>query len=252
MAWTNPSRELRLKYARHLPRKSTGRLSPDSSRVWRYCPSSGSRTLERLGFKNYGEYIQSPLWQSIRRAVAELRGRFCVMCKEPSQETHHASYRYEVLAGNDIRPLFPLCKACHRKIHDGATLAEANKRMFREMKSKQPTTSKGFSAAFMEFWKNYPRKVAKTEAERSWRKAIERIIEGEEIDEIAARSRILNACIEFGKSDKGKSGKFCPYPATWLNQGRYDDDPSEWSDSVKPPKKPGLRSVDEINAERKW
>jgi len=35
--------------------------------------------------------------------------------------------------------------------------------------------------------------------------------------------------LEFATSPKGQAGQFCPHPSTWFNQGRYDDDPREWS-----------------------
>jgi len=39
---------------------------------------------------------------------------------------------------------------------------------------------------------------------------------------------IYSQVIKFVASPAGQKGTFTPYPATWMNEGRYSDDPAEW------------------------
>ena len=81
--------------------------------------------------------------------------------------------------------------------------------------------------AFEEWWRHYPRKVGKQAAFRAYVNARKRICKERKCAPSEARSLLLQACIAFSQSAKARS-EFCPHPGTWLNQGRYDDDPAEW------------------------
>lgn len=71
---------------------------------------------------------------------------------------------------------------------------------------------------FTDFWAAYPRKVGKGASRKSFEKLPDkaRIVD-------AAR-RYSDAVSQWPKDDL----KFVPNPATWLNQGRFDDDPATW------------------------
>lgn len=73
--------------------------------------------------------------------------------------------------------------------------------------------------AFEQFWSAYPRKVGKEAARRVWGKIKNRppVIY---LTEAIQRSKET----EQWKKD---NGQFIPHPATWLNQGRWDDEPVE-------------------------
>lgn len=79
----------------------------------------------------------------------------------------------------------------------------------REARSTDP---KGFS----EFWQHYPAKVGKAAARRAFPKAVKAA--GGDPDEIVFG---LKARLHLFAEDP----KFIPNPATWLNQGRWEDDP---------------------------
>ena len=68
---------------------------------------------------------------------------------------------------------------------------------------------------FAEFWQAYPRKVAKADAEKAWRKV------AGEADAILAGLRRFAGCEQWAKD----GGQFIPYPATWLNGRRWEDAP---------------------------
>ena len=88
--------------------------------------------------------------------------------------------------------------------------------------------------AFDKFWAAYPRKVGKEAARRSFQKVkvpVETLLDAIEQQKRSAQWTKDN-------------GQFIPHPATWLNQGR-------WEDECTPAVKPGGFSMDYGNAEKK-
>lgn len=80
-----------------------------------------------------------------------------------------------------------------------------------------PPFSNGMGDGFDEFWKAYPRKVAKAQAVKAWYK----LKLNAELQQI-----ILNALERQKQSEQWRkdNGQFIPYPATWLNGRRWEDD----------------------------
>lgn len=79
---------------------------------------------------------------------------------------------------------------------------------------------------FEEFWKKYPRKVGKDAARKSWKK----IKPSKELF-----TKILKT-IDWQKDSSDwikEDGKFIPHPSTWLNQGRWDDEPVKTDEKGK-------------------
>ena len=83
-----------------------------------------------------------------------------------------------------------------------------------------PTTSVGASTEkedFNKFYAVYPKKKGKQEAQKAWNKLkpdnllLEKILKALELQ---------LSTIEWKK----ERGKFIPYPATWLNQRRWEDE----------------------------
>jgi uncharacterized protein YdaU (DUF1376 family) len=101
----------------------------------------------------------------------------------------------------------------------------------KEEKEREPTPSGSPSplvaarpksaCGFDDFWAAYPRKVGKHAARRAWTSAMKRA----SVEEIAAG---LNA------AQWPTDRNFIPHPATWLNAGRWLDEPSDVA-----PEKPG-------------
>lgn len=69
---------------------------------------------------------------------------------------------------------------------------------------------------FEEFWRYYPAKVGKAAARRAFPRAVKQA--GGDPDEIVFG---LKARLHLFPEDP----RFIPHPATWLNQGRWEDDP---------------------------
>ena len=71
---------------------------------------------------------------------------------------------------------------------------------------------------FAAFWEAYPRKVGKQDALRAWKKSKTR----------PDVSIVLEAVVKQRASEdwQKEKGRFIPNPATWINGGRWDDQPT--------------------------
>ena len=78
---------------------------------------------------------------------------------------------------------------------------------------KDTSSSKPDDDAFDEFWKHYPRKVGKKAARKKFSIAIRD----------ADPSTIISALKAY-PFDTRDGLRYVPHPATWLNQGRWEDD----------------------------
>lgn len=68
---------------------------------------------------------------------------------------------------------------------------------------------------FDEFWSTYPKRVAKQAAIKAWRKAIK----------IADPDTIINGARRYAEARRGDDPQYTAHPSTWLNAGRWDDEP---------------------------
>lgn len=96
---------------------------------------------------------------------------------------------------------------CHR--HDDIMLDKNRLDKIRENKIKNKSTN---SVEFDDFWKTYPKKVGKDKAITAWNKKKPPLIE------------VLEALQWQVISDQWKSG-YIPNPATYINDGRWQDEP---------------------------
>lgn len=105
--------------------------------------------------------------------------------------------------------------ACARV--DDASLRASDAQVGREGKGKEGVLRVTRDApSFESFWAAYPRKVAKPQAEKAWRK----------LDpDTQTLEAIIAAIQRDGRSDQWlrDGGQFIPYPATWLNGRRWED-----------------------------
>lgn len=83
---------------------------------------------------------------------------------------------------------------------------------------------------FAIFWNHYPNKVGKPAAQKAWKKI--------KWDELTAIRDGLNRWKETEQWQK-ENGKYIPYPATFLNQRRWEDRPTDAKQHYDP-REPGL------------
>ncbi|MGY4931601.1 hypothetical protein ACWD7T_10850 [Streptomyces sp. 900116325] len=96
--------------------------------------------------------------------------------------------------------------------------------------------------AFDEFWSRYPRKAGKSEAVKSWVKAMK---DGADTDLLLGA---VKAHADYHVAVKTEQ-QFIPHASTWLNQKRYEDEPPPLPRGVGPQTAP--RDTNHMTAEEK-
>lgn len=90
-------------------------------------------------------------------------------------------------------------------------------------KTKREPKPLSYPADFEAFWLVYPRKVGKAEALRAYLKSKKLIGQG-------ADAKIVAGATAYRTAMRGKEEQYIAHPATWLNQGRWDDEAMPSSD----------------------
>lgn len=108
----------------------------------------------------------------------------------------------------------------------GNTSSSSSKKM------KECVSVKQGDPEFDQFWNIYPHKTAKKRALKAWQTALK---------ETDAQT-IIRAAEEFARASKGKELQYIKHPATWLNDGSWEDVP------VKPRDPYGKEARKEIEA----
>ena len=73
------------------------------------------KTLFRIGFASYRDYLRSPMWKMIRKVVLE-ETPVCEICnKAAANQVHHIRYTYSALMGRPRgrKYLVAVCRGCH-------------------------------------------------------------------------------------------------------------------------------------------
>lgn len=132
---------------------------------------------------------------------------------QPSAEAHKAKLEARSLAGRAGGLKSAEAKA---KQTSSKTQAKVNPEPEPE---PEPFTSSEVNTygdlAFDEFWAFYPRKIGKGGAKKTWQK-ITRTVKPDQIIEGARR---------MSQDPNLPETQFIPHPSTWLNEGRWEDEP---------------------------
>lgn len=94
-------------------KKDRGRLDPQARMRRIYDARDG--VLRSMGFRDYRDYLASPLWREIRARVLRKRPE-CRLCGGTATQVHHTKYLKGDLYGTRLDNLIPLCGGCHRRI----------------------------------------------------------------------------------------------------------------------------------------
>ena len=81
-------------------------------------------------------------------------------------------------------------------------------------KERDTNVSLSASDLFDEFWREVPKRVGKTSAQKAWAKAVKS----------APPDEIIAAMRRYAAEREGKDPQFTAHPATWLNAGRWADE----------------------------
>lgn len=85
---------------------------------------------------------------------------------------------------------------------------------------------------FVQFWESYPRKVGKVAVWKAWRRIS---------PDQALLERMLSTLAWQKKSQQWQRG-YIPLPMTWINQGRWEDEPFEPQSSMAVSSRPMSRT----------
>lgn len=89
---------------------------------------------------------------------------------------------------------------------------------------------------FEEFWRAYPRRVGKLMARKAYDRARLSITHAVLLEAVAQQKTWAQWTRD--------AGQYIPHPATWLNQGRWDDEPPEQLKTVlRPEQRLGKQST---------
>lgn len=147
------------------------------------------------------------------RRIADAPGGWIVLNAELYRNGHRTAYMRTYM--RDYRRKHVKVNSKQRKINSKPRSVSVS---VSESGNKNTGVHGTDSSGFDAFWKAYPRKVGKLAARRAWNK----IRPGKEL-----AAAIVNAIDrQKGQSQWRKDGgQYIPNPATWLNEGRWDDEP---------------------------
>ena len=102
----------------------------------------------------------------------------------------------------------------------------------KKRKPRKPRHVVPYSPEFEDWWRQYPkhRREGKDKAAPAYSEALARIVANHAgMDYDQARGYLRQRTIEYAGSPAGNNGVYTPLPASWLNAGRFEDDPQSWN-----------------------
>lgn len=124
-----------------------------------------------------------------------------------------------------------------------ASTSEANASNLEAIKNKEDRSMnkeyiKPYSTieeAFESFWNEYPNRKGKGKAREAFKKAIKKTGISTMVEAVRKQRQ--------GSQWKKDEGRYIPYPATWLNQERWEDEVDTNGDGTGYPEEPGLQRL---------
>lgn len=151
-----------------------------------------------------------------RRAIQELRDAGMIESERASSFDPTQRWRVVFRDGGDIPPVTEVASFTVTE----ETSVTSSLKEGEELQTRTPVVPSGIprdlvATRFDAFWHLYPRKQGKQAARKAWDKAVK----------TADPDAILQAVsLQRGALSQELARGFCPHPATWLNQGRWEDD----------------------------
>lgn len=197
--------------------------------VWENSPCKGSALLIHLAFADFAD-DEGTCWPSqarladkarctvenVRLTTRQLEEQGLIELVEKSNG--RGSHKYRVNTPVSQPPKIfgpPKSQGGDSPNLKGVTPQNSFLRTINEPSKEPPSFSVIASLDhFEEFWDVYPRKVGKKAATTAFVKACRK----------ASAQAIIDGARRFA-ADPNREEQFTPHPTTWLNQGRWEDDP---------------------------
>ena len=205
------------------------RLSPGVKLAWSYisdnCDAAGVWNAD----KEMAEFSigQAVPWDKVLEAC---EGKIEVLANGSWLLTDFIAFQYGTLTP-DCRPHLKIIRLCEQHGILPDTLSKGYSKTIHSLqeedkdkdKEEDKDKKKGSAEGKKQneaaaIYAEYPRKVAKPEAIRAITKALQK----HEAPYLLERTR------EFARRQIGQDPQFIPYPATWFNGERFNDDPKTW------------------------
>jgi hypothetical protein len=122
-------------------------------------------------------------------------------------------------------------RAKHVDAHVDATVSTAASTREDKKRDNTPIVPKGtngYCRSFEDWWNAYPKKAGKDAAFKAWKKAGAKIKAAMVCSSDEAAAYLLKVAIEYAVARADQDPQFTLNPATWLNQGRWNDDRATW------------------------
>lgn len=161
---------------------------------------SRNEILKEIGYESYSDYLDSPLWKTIRVKVLDRDKKKCYICEGGASVVHHHSYQKETMAGEDMGKLYSLCPLCHYSIEfdkkKNKRTAQDCRNYFnglikdRETKRKKEERKKKYSKKKTVKQRSDEAYKRKKEKERNTLKLVGQLLYGQESKGIEIQSKI--------------------------------------------------------------
>lgn len=133
---------------------------------------------------------------------------------------NHAKYR-ALMNADDRREYLRKKQAEYRRKQPSTNVSDTDTPSTHSEADTEAKASTGVRTPAQEIYDCYPRHVARADA----LKAIERAMKVRDPAWLMERTKAFHAAMMLWPTAERH---FIPYPATWFNQGHFDDDPEEW------------------------
>jgi DNA-binding MarR family transcriptional regulator len=197
---------------------------------------------------------------SVERAIRELERAELIQVIRPTERGGHSTYRLTGAGAKCIRNgdtkcihngdapenvvspkrIHPVSEVETQSVSETDTKVEQDNRpnqsqcntLFADAapidtKKVRKARADTFPAATVEaLYEAYPRHVGKAVALKAIRKALATVADRAGPDVPA--DWLMARVVLYAAARRGQDQQFTPHPATWFNQGRYDDDPATW------------------------
>lgn len=156
---------------------------------------------------------------SIMTGLQELEERGYLHRKKGHDESGHFRYEYHLSASPASGFPTSVEPTSAQPTSDQPTTN--TKRVSKKEKTTKSDDKKTMGDEhFDEFWDEYPRKVAKQKCKNKFLR-----LSVDKFDTIMAALREQKETDQWQKDD----GQYVPHPTTWINQGRWEDDPDAYN-----------------------
>ena len=220
-------------------------------RLWEPC-EAGHRVPEKTWFKYHASAAHVNEISEVRREVGKKGGRPRLTDKTKLVSEKSNLQSEESKSAQDPKPRAQSTEhrvqstehKAHTKPADAECASEDQPSYDPDSPLDKPRQA--YTASFERWYSHYPRKAAKQKAAAAFGRVLPKIASARGSTRDAALDWLCEVTDLFAASPKG-TGIYVPHPGTWLNEGRYDDDPAEWNREGTRAAAPAATPRDSIN-----